>query len=439
MEIAPLIGILILLITFQINPSNLVAGIIGTATIKPYMIIILFFSLAYACISIDLTGFFAYLALYAAKKSGSSGKKLFFYFFLLSSIMTLFTSNDIVILTLTPIILYFCKYTKANPIPYLIGQFFAANIWSITLYIGNPTNIIVAQAFSLTFLGYSQWMVLPTLIAGISCYFLLKKVFKKDIPNNLQPPEIQPISALKDRPGAIFGITMLITCLVTLSIAPIFNFDMGVICFIFACLMFGKDVLFDLKTYKNLKKEAQNTSTEENGKNIPMKFKLLTPKTAFSRMPWKIMPFVFGMFIMVEVLGEAGWIGLFATGVSSIVNTIGLVPTIFFMCILTSLACNIMNNQPMTIFFTRMLQDVSFIAPTLLIQASMFALIMGSNFGANLTLIGALAGIMWSGISGEKGVQIKYKMFAKYGFTIMPLVIGLASAVLALEFYIFGV
>ena len=27
---------------------------------------------------------------------------------------------------------------------------------------GNPTNIIVAQAYGMTFIGYSKWMVVPT-------------------------------------------------------------------------------------------------------------------------------------------------------------------------------------------------------------------------------------------------------------------------------------
>jgi len=83
---------------------------------------------------------------------------LFFYFFFLSSLITLFTSNDIVILTLTPIIFYFGKHAKVKMMPYLIAEFFAANIWSMFLYIGNPTNIIVAMASGLNFYEYTYWM-----------------------------------------------------------------------------------------------------------------------------------------------------------------------------------------------------------------------------------------------------------------------------------------
>ena len=228
----------------------LVTGLLGSPQIRPYMILILFFSLAYICISIDMTGFFSYVALQAAKKSGSSGKKLFFYFYLLSSVLTTFTSNDIVILTLTPIILYFTKYTKLNPVPYLIGQFFAANIWSITLYVGNPTNIIVAQAYALTFIGYSRWMVLPTVVAGVTCYLLLYFIFRSEISKALCVPEIDPVSALKDKFGAIRGVIILGICLVLLALAPAFNLDMGIITFIFAVVMMGLDLLDDIRSHQ---------------------------------------------------------------------------------------------------------------------------------------------------------------------------------------------
>jgi len=431
--LAPLLGVAILLLSFQLDPTVLVAGIIGNENIRPYMIILLFFSLAYVCISIDLTGFFEYLALSAAKKSGSSGKKLFFYFFLLSSVLTIFTSNDIVILTLTPIIVYFCKYTKTNPLPYLIGQFFAANIWSITLYIGNPTNIIVAQANHLTFVGYSVWMFLPTIASGLLCYALLRILFKKVIPDKITPPEIDPASALKDPAGAKFSILMLASCLGFLTVAPIFGLDMGIICFVFMLIMMGKDLVYD---YKVKKRGETKFKVETSGSANPKDQHESSILTAAKRMPWKIMPFVFGMFIMVEILGSAGWISAFSTAIAGVESQMGTFASIFFMCFVSSLTCNIMNNQPMTILFTRMLQDPAFVVPGVTRSASMFALIMGSNFGANFTLIGALAGIMWSSISKEKGMQITYKEFAKYGFIIMPAVVAVASLVLALEFLV---
>jgi arsenical pump membrane protein len=65
------------------------------------------------------------------------------------------------------------------------------------------------------------------------------------------------------------------------------------------------------------------------------------------------------------------------------------------------------------------------------------ALAMGSNLGAILTLIGALAGIMWISILKDKGYHLTFATFAKWGFIIMPLVILSCCAFLALELMIF--
>ena len=74
----------------------------------------------------------------------------------------MFGKNDVTILTLTPIIYYFSKATGCSARPFVISEFFAANVWSMALLIGNPTNILVAQAIRLSFIDYSKWMLLPT-------------------------------------------------------------------------------------------------------------------------------------------------------------------------------------------------------------------------------------------------------------------------------------
>jgi Na+/H+ antiporter NhaD/arsenite permease-like protein len=375
-------------------------------------------SLAYICVSLDSTGFFAYLSLLAMKAAKSNGRRLFLYFFLLSSFLTLFTSNDIVILTLTPIIYYFSKNAKVDPIPFLIAEFFAANIWSVALYIGNPTNIIVAQAYNLSFVEYSKWMVLPTIAAGTLCFALLWLVFRRRIPKKFHIPKVSPEAALKSKGGAIFGSIVLACCLATLSLSSLINVPIWVITLFFASMMLGHDLLrYHIPIVH--KRKAKETAY------MPQ------IKTIISRIPWKIVPFVLGLFIMVESLSIHGWTDKFASSISAVSTNVLL--AVFIMGFLSSFTSNIMNNQPMTILFTRTLQNNLFIAPAAATKGSMFALILGSNFGANLTMIGALAGIMWGKILMDKGCSISFKEFFKYGFLIMPFVIAAACLVLVVE------
>ena len=97
---------------------------------------------------LDEVGFFGYIAAFALKKAGRSRKRLFFYLYITVSVLTVFTSNDIIILTFTPFICYFAKSAKIDPVPYLFAEFIAANTWSMALIIGNPTNIYISSALS---------------------------------------------------------------------------------------------------------------------------------------------------------------------------------------------------------------------------------------------------------------------------------------------------
>lgn len=416
---APIIGVCILLLTSTIDLNVVFTGIMGTQHIQPYGILILFMSLAYICISIDHTGFFEYLALRTAKGAQNSGKRLFIYFFLITSLLTIFTSNDIVILTLTPIICYFAKYTRTDPVPYIMGQFFAANIWSMMLYVGNPTNIIVAEAYGLSFSDYTVWMFFPTIVAGISCLLLLLVLFRKRIPPRVEMPSIEPRKALRDQFGAIFGVAILATCLVLLSISKWINIDLWIITLICAGTMCLRDVLHDLrrKRYINMKKFPSIGYITE-------------------RMPWKIIPFIIGMFILVEALVYNGWVDLLASLMTNLSTNI--IFSIFLMGFITALTANTMNNQPMTILFTYMLLNPSFIVSSSVRTGSTFALIMGSNFGSNFTLIGSLAGIMWYKILRNQDIKIGFKEFSKYGFTIMPLIMILTFSVFIAQLFILG-
>lgn len=68
----------------------------------------------------------------------------------------------------------------------------------------------------------------------------------------------------------------------------------------------------------------------------------------------------------------------------------------------------------------------------------MYGLVIGSNLGANFTIIGSLAGIMWVQILKDKHIGMSYSQFAKVGFLLMPIVAFVAASVLAIEFVVVG-
>ena len=75
------------------------------------------------------------------------------------------------------------------------------------------------------------------------------------------------------------------------------------------------------------------------------------------------------------------------------------------------LSCNLINNIPMSVMFASIPQ---FNNPVDYLKA-IYAITIGSNIGAFLTPIGALAGIMFTDLLNRQQVKYGFKTFIKYG------------------------
>ena len=364
-------------------------------------------------------------------------------------------------MTVTPIIVYFCKHRDMNPIPFLMSGFIAANCWSLALYIGNPTNIIVAEAYQLTFYSYSYWMLLPAVAAGTVAFIGPYLYFRREISlpvarkTEIIDSQNEARKALKHPKSAIFGAVVLLSCLLALIVTSFMRISVWIATLPFALLMLARDILFYVmhKPSKNEddKVEMVDIAEIEKSTAIPSPENDLTAEQTasnltslqlpylrqiLSRMPWSIGPFIISMFILVEALDAGGWIALLAHGLRAIVHDKGVFPGVFGIGFITSLSCVVLNNQPMTILFTKIFLHRSFacfVSP-LELQSSMFALVMGSNFGANFALNGALAGLMWNQILQDLGVQgITYWRFMYMGTVLSAPIVAAACLTLALE------
>ena len=179
--IAALFAPLILLLFGIISPREIYSGITADSGINPIKILILFFSMCYISLCLDNAGFFEYCAAAALSKAKKGQKTLFLYLYLFISLLTVFTSNDIIILSFTPFICYFCKGAKISPVPYIAALFAAANTLSLMMVIGNPTNIYIASYLNIGFFTYLKIMALPAVISGAAAYLCLRLMFSKQL------------------------------------------------------------------------------------------------------------------------------------------------------------------------------------------------------------------------------------------------------------------
>ncbi len=395
--IVALLGAAVLLISGQADVSRVGAALVSNDAINPIKILVLFISMTILSIFLDELGFFSYLANVTLKKAKTSQTKLFLYLYITVSVLTVFTSNDVIILSFTPFICYFAKNARISPMPYLAAEFVAANTWSMMLVIGNPTNIYLSQAYGINFVEYTKVMLLPTLAAGTVAFLALFLLYRKKL---AEPISGEPTEArITDKPQLTVGLIHLSVCTVALAVGSYIGLEMWLVSLVAALSLFVCSLGFALARKK---KPAE----------------LLA---CLRRAPWQLIPFVLGMFVMV--------IGLSDKGVTAaIADLLGEGATVFKYGITSFLAANLINNIPMSVLFCSIIENIA----SGITAPAVFAAVIGSNIGAFLTPIGALAGIMWSSILKEHGHKFGYLDFLRIGVTVAVPTILAALGVLAL-------
>ena len=383
--IITLLGAIVVLCTNQIDISSLWSNL-TTGKMNPIKILVLFISLSMISISLDELNFFNYLSTKALIKSKGNQYKIFFTIYLLVSVLTIFTSNDIVILTFTPFIILFSKKAKINPLPYLICEFVNANTYSMLLSIGNPTNIYLSSSQNISFIYYLSKMWLPTLLAGISTLLIMLLIFRKDLSKKIENVEIEEAS-LNNKPLVIINLVILALTTIFLVISNYIQIEMWLICLSSMVLLSLILLVYTIKS-----------------KNKTYLFE------TYKRLPYNLIPFIISMFILVLSLKENGII----SHLQNVLDTLSINKYAegFTYTISSTLFDNVINNIPMSVLYSSILEGKS--------ELALFSTIIGSNIGAYLSPIGALAGIMWMSILKKYDLNFNFISFVKYGLILVP-------------------
>ena len=397
--IFPLIAAIILLATSLAPLNEVISSLTSDTSINPLKILGLFFSMTIISVYLDELGLFKYLAIKAAKKAGSNQFVLFLILYLLVAVLTIFTSNDVVILTFTPFICFFAKRTKINPLPYLIAEFAAANTWSMMFIIGNPTNIYLGTSAGINFIDYFKVMAIPTLVAGVIQLGIIFLIFFKKLKESISAEDEE--YKIESKVDLIVGLTILISVLVLLIISNYIHLEMYLISLIGALALLLISLFIRLFTKKN--------------------WNYL--KDSLLRLPYQLIPFILSMFVIVVALSYQG----ISQHLSSFLNKGS---SIWIYGISSFISANIINNIPMSILFSNLVSGLTGKA----YLEGVYSSIIGSNIGAIFTPIGALAGIMFSSLLNKHDIKFSFLSFIKYGsiISIPTLVISLLFLMIVL-------
>lgn len=393
------VGALLIIATGGISIGKVIDGITANTSVNPLKILTLFLSMTLLSVYLGDAGFFDYVADKIFLKSKGGQLKLFLILYVVVAVLTVFTSNDVIILTFTPPICIFAKKAKISPLPFLFGEFIAANTWSMMLIVGNPTNVYLAQSAGISFMEYFSIMWLPAILGGIVGLITLVIIFRKQL---LSPiPETEKVNTAHAHKVKFYKVPMtvalvhLFICIVLLAVSDIIGAEMYLICLVLALSLTAFDVVYDIIVVHSISPVLKSLKKE----------------------PYELIPFVLSMFVIVLALNE--------NGVTEYLNSLLLTNSTndgVIFGFLSALSSNLLNNIPMSVLFERIINGSSLPA--------LYGAIIGSNVGAFITPVGALAGIMWSKILSKYQISMPFKKFVKYGSavaipTLLASVLGL--------------
>lgn len=379
-----MLGLILLLLFNCVNVNTLAEKLTEDSAVNPIKILVLFLSMTFLSVFLDELGFFRYFASLCLNKANGKQIKLFCVLYFTVSILTVFTSNDVIILSFTPFILYFCRSAKINPLPYLLAEFVGANSWSMMLIIGNPTNIYLASSSGIDFISYFKVMAIPTIVGSLVGFLFLYLMFNRSLKKPIEKVE-QTLFRISDKTLFVAGATVLSGCTITLAISAYVDIQMYLVSLLSALALILIVLIISL-----IKKRKPTELFR-----------------TFLRLPYQLIPFVLAMFSII--------IALQTHGVSQyLANFLGQKHSTFVYGLASFFSANILNNIPMSVIFSSIIESAS----PLIAKSAIYATVVGSNLGALFTPIGALAGIMWSSMLNEQGLKTDFKSFLKMGVLV---------------------
>ena len=161
-----LVGATLMLVTGLLSLEQAV----GTDSID-YKTLFLLFGMMVVVAFLRLSGFFQRMTAWALRRIRTP-LGLLAVTIALSGVLSAFLINDIVCLTLTPLVLHLARRLRFDPIPHLIALATAANIGSTGTITGNPQNIYIGSHSGISYLRFAE-RLMPVAVLGLVLDFLV--------------------------------------------------------------------------------------------------------------------------------------------------------------------------------------------------------------------------------------------------------------------------
>ena len=321
----------------------------------------------------------------------------------MTGIISIFVENVATVLVMAPIAMALSKKLKLNPIPFMIGLAVMSNLEGTATLVGDPPSMIFASYSGYNFNDFfvhqgklSIFFIIQVgmIVGCIFFYCIFGRVKEK---------------AQIEKDTAISYVPLILLLLMIFGLAGIsfFSTELG---YSSGCFVLGLGII-GLLWYK--------FSQKKNASEL---------WTLVKELDWETIFFLIGIFVVVGAISETGLLQDFAVFIEKLIGGnvfLGFVLILAFSVLISGFV----DNVPYIIV---MLPVAQALATNIGVaqEIYMFALLVGSCLGGNLTPFGASANIVAMGILKKEGYPVNFGGFLKISAPFTILTTASAAAVL---------
>lgn len=348
----------------------------------------------------------------------------------MTGFISIFVENVATVLVMAPIALSLCKKLKMNPTMFMVGLAVMSNLEGTATLVGDPPSMIFASYAGYNFNDFFYHVIPATgdklaeghlsiffivqagLLAGcIFFMFVFAKYKDKTVVEG--EPVISTFPAVLML-AMIFGLGILSFIsewLKTFVPETVMNFSSGGLVFILALI----GIVWYMASQKKSKSETWNLIKE---------------------LDWETIFFLIGIFVVVGAISGAGLLSDLAKSLYALCGGQKVLGFIVILLI-SVLISGFVDNVPYIMVMLPMAQQMA-VQFGMATEANnyagselfMFALLIGSCLGGNLTPFGASANVVAMGIVKKEGYPMNFGKWLILGGTFTVLTTAASASVL---------
>lgn len=365
------------------------------------------------------TGFLEWLAITIAQRAKGNAKVIVVQFLFVTASLSAVLDNVTTVILIAPITILITQLLELRTAPILVMLAIFSNIGGTGTLIGDPPNIIIGSATTLSFNDFLFNLGPVVLVMTLVCLAVVRFQMGTSLETKeearrrvmIAQPELAILDpTLLKRCGAV-----LILILVGFFTSRLTGFEPGIVALA--------------------------------GSIIMMVVCKVDIHTALHKVEWATILFFIGLFMLISALE---YNKLFEKSGEMLIHATqgNLLLTVMVILWASAMASAIVDNIPLVIamipliktmvpvFTAQMgLADNPELAHTTIEAPLYWALALGACLGGNGTLIGASANVVIAQIGARNNANITFMEFTKAGFPLMILTVAISSVYMYLRYF----